>query len=67
MAGSSAEGASDTAVDFLCYYVNTENQRKGAAAGFWLPVAKGAGDAVEDTPQRLVGRTAGRKHRPHGV
>ena len=44
-----SEGASDKAIDFLCHYVSTENQKKGAAAGFWLPVAKGAGEAVEDS------------------
>ncbi|WP_421853593.1 ABC transporter substrate-binding protein [Oricola sp.] len=41
-------GASDTAVDFLCHYVGTDNQRTAAEAGFWLPVAKGTADAVSD-------------------
>ena len=40
--------APDLAVDFLCDYLGTENQTKAAKMGLWLPVAKGAGDAIEN-------------------
>ena len=44
-----SEGASDTAVDFLCYYVGPEAQTKAGADGFYLPVSIGAAAEVADT------------------
>lgn len=37
-----SKGASQEAVDFLCFMLNQENQTKAGAEGFWIPVAKGA-------------------------
>ncbi|KAJ57057.1 hypothetical protein ACMU_00770 [Actibacterium mucosum KCTC 23349] len=42
-------GASDTAVDFLCHYVGTENQTEAGGLGFFLPMAIGADELVEDS------------------
>lgn len=44
-----SEGASDSAVDFLCYYVGSEAQTKAGADGFYLPVSIGAAAEVADT------------------
>ena len=37
-----SEGASQEAVDFLCFMLNQENQTAAGAEGFWIPVARGA-------------------------
>nr|WP_321455832.1 extracellular solute-binding protein [uncultured Cohaesibacter sp.] len=43
-----AKGAGQDAADFLCELLSAENQRVGAAAGFWIPAAIGAGEALEN-------------------
>ena len=44
-----SEGASDTAVDFLCHYVGVDAQTKAGGIGFFLPVAVGSDTLVEDS------------------
>lgn len=43
-----SEGASQNAVDFLCFMLNSENQATAGAEGFWIPVAQGASDGIEN-------------------
>ncbi|WP_176086850.1 extracellular solute-binding protein [Martelella sp. HB161492] len=43
-----AKGAGQDAADFLCFMLNVENQREGAAAGYWIPAAIGASDALKN-------------------
>jgi len=40
--------ASQEAVDFLCFMVNAENQRRGGELGFWIPVARGAAESIQN-------------------
>ena len=40
------QGASQAAVDFLCFMVNRENQTEAGALGFWIPVAKDSASGV---------------------
>jgi len=40
--------APDETVAYLEYLLDVENQRKGAAAGFWLPIVEGSQDAIEN-------------------
>lgn len=54
-----SEGASQEAVDFLCYMVNTENQREGGAQGLWIPVAKDASGGIENPFFRQVSENLG--------
>ncbi|MBB4120608.1 ABC transporter substrate-binding protein [Martelella radicis] len=42
------KGASQEAVDFLCFAMNKENQTKAGAEGYWIPVAKGASEAISN-------------------
>lgn len=53
-------GASDTAVDFLCHYVNKENQTEGGRLGFWLPVAVGSDSKVENPINKWVAGQLGK-------
>ncbi len=49
-----SKDASPEAVDFLCYMVNTQNQREGGAQGLWIPVAKNSSDGIENPFFRQV-------------
>lgn len=49
-----SEGASQESVDFLCFMLNQENQTKGGAEGFWIPVAKGASGEIENPFNAMI-------------
>lgn len=42
------KGASQQAVDFLCYFVNADNQYRAGEMGFWIPVAKNSSGGIEN-------------------
>ena len=48
------EGASQEAVDFLCFMLNKENQTKAGAEGFWIPVAKGSSGEITNPFNAMV-------------
>lgn len=41
-------GAPDETVAYLEYMLDTENQKRGGASGFWLPIVEGSQDAIEN-------------------
>ncbi|MGQ7847394.1 ABC transporter substrate-binding protein [Granulosicoccus sp. 3-233] len=41
-------GAPDETVAYLEYMLSIDNQRKGGASGFWLPIVEGSQDAIEN-------------------
>ena len=43
-----SEGASQEAVDFLCFMLNQENQTTAGAEGFWIPVAIGSSGEISN-------------------
>lgn len=55
-----SKGASDEAVDFLCHYVNKENQTEGGRLGLWLPVAIGSDSKVSNPLKKWVASELGK-------
>ncbi|SHJ32373.1 raffinose/stachyose/melibiose transport system substrate-binding protein [Palleronia salina] len=45
---AAANGASDQAIDFLAYLLNFDNQQEVAERGIFIPIVKGAGEALEN-------------------
>ncbi len=52
-------GSSDAAVDFMCYYLSEENQRRAAEMGLWIPAGKTAGGALKNPFYRKVVQNLG--------
>jgi len=54
------KGSPKQAVDFLEYFSRPEFQREAAARGFYIPVAKGAQDAISNPILRRIAENIGR-------
>ncbi|WP_319413617.1 ABC transporter substrate-binding protein [uncultured Cohaesibacter sp.] len=55
-----SKGAPAEAIDFLKYWVSKEVEEKYAAAGQWIPIAKGAGEALTNPYFKQVSEISGK-------